>query len=227
MTGDVWFSRVRIHTGVGDKAGLRVKYYGHPWQDPFVRHRPPPTPEDVLHIIEKHSRGFPLSDNEFPEAAAIYDENLFRSRPELFYVGGFIVLRKGIADLLRGFDLGPVGLVPFTIYNSDLETPWPEPFWLLGLGATKQTYLHEHSRNVTKAGPHPITGSFSYLPAPHAKEGDFVLSCEALAGCDLWIEKNLRRLLFLSDRLATALVSTGRSAAWELGRCRVVGGEES
>ena len=224
MTGTVWLSRVPSNGELGDKPGLRVKYSGEPWQAPYERHRVPLKSDSQRELAERYHSGGRVLLEEFPEASAIYDAGRFRRMKPMFFSGSYLAVRERLADVLSQFDLGPIGLIPYTIYEADEVTPRPGPFWLIGLGVQKATFLPEESRNFKSYGQHYKTGKYSYGVNLGVGDDDIALTAAALDGPDLWVEAGFRGTLWMSDRLAQALLAADFGFDWMLSRCRIVGG---
>jgi len=225
MTGTVWLSRVPSNGELGDRPGLRSKLPGVPWEAPYERHRVPLESEAQIEVRHRYYRGEPLLPEEFPEASAIYDPRCFRRMKQMFFAGAAcMVVRERLADVLSQFDLGPIGLIPYTIYEADEVTPHPGPFCLIGLGVQKATFLPEESRNFENYGQHHKTGKYVYGVNSDVGDDDIALTAAALDGPDLWVEAGFRGTLWMSDRLAQALLAADFGFDWMLSRCRIVGG---
>ena len=56
-----------------------------------------------------------------------------------------------------------------------------------------------------------------------SEDGDVVLSAAALEGPDLWFEVRVDNKIFMSDRLAEALIEIGMSDVFKLQLCRIAG----
>lgn len=175
--------------------------------------------------MARYNKGFLLAPHEFPEASAIYDAACFRRTKQLFYpASGFLGARARLAEVLSQFDLGPLGLIPYTIYEADEVTPHPGPFWLIGLGVQKTSFLPEESRMFEWGVPNHATGI--RLPRIDARvsDGDIALSEAALDGPDLWVEAGFRGNLWMSGRLVQALLDAKLGFDWMLSECRIVSG---
>jgi hypothetical protein len=225
MTEKVWLSRVQSNSALADKMGLRRKYVARPWEVPYVHHRGPVSDETRLEIMGRYNSGFPLVPQELPEASAIYDPACFRRTKKLFYPApGFLGVRERLAEVLSGFDLGPIGLIPYMIYEADEVTPHPGPFWLIGLGVQKATFLPEESQNIEWGVPHHATGKRRPRISALVSDGDIPLSAAALDGPDLWVEQGFRGNIWMSDRLVQALRDGNFGFDWRFSQCRIVGG---
>lgn len=222
MSDGVWISSLLSNGAIGYKQGLRDKEPGDDWT-PATFEIPLPTPEN-LERTRKYARGIKSEPDELPEAAAVWDSKSFKKNTgQIFTAAARYVVRKKLYDVLSRFDLGEGGLVPFTIYEADLETPLEEDFWLLNFGAIKQTFLPEQSRNVKKRGVQKDTGLTLWRINGSHEVDDIVLGEGALGGADLWFERVVDNKIFMSDALVTALQQAKLDEPWMLKRCRVAG----
>ncbi len=120
---------------------MRTKYFGHDWEP--AEFNIPTTPDDVYASMRRAGQGFALRREELPEAAAVWNEKRFKLLGGIFYAGGFLVVRGKLAETLARFDQGEGGLIPFLVYQADLETPYPGEFFLLNFGFINNTILPE------------------------------------------------------------------------------------
>lgn len=222
MTGKVWMSSVISNSALGDKPGVRTKYFGHDWQP--AEFKIPLAPDDVYKNMRKAADGFALPREELPEAAAVWNVNRFRHFGDIFYAGGFLVVRGSLAETLARFDLGDGGLVAFPIFKADLATPYPGEFFLLNFGCRKNTIIKELSENITVRGIDKASGIELLRVRARSKDGDLTLSEVALTGPDMWVEERVDNKLFLSDALAEAIAEIGMRDIFELEECRIVEG---
>ncbi|SFI30946.1 hypothetical protein [Bradyrhizobium sp. cf659] len=141
MVDQVWISEVLSNGDLGNKLGLRQKWYDEPWEAPYVRHIVPKKSEHVRAAIFKHFAGHTLKREELPEASAVYSMSDFKRAKDVFFAGAFLAVKGRIADVLAKFDFGAGGLVPYTIYEADENTPLPGPFYLVNFGSFKDCFL--------------------------------------------------------------------------------------
>jgi hypothetical protein len=221
MSGKVWFSSVMSNYLIGNKLGLRDKYYGEDWEP--AQHEVIRASAKVLEAMEKHTHGYALERTDFPEATAVFDKKRFRRVGDLFIVGRFYAVKERLAEVLARFDLGSGGLVPFPIFQEDLKTPVEGKFYYLNFGARKRTILPNESKNVELVASNNATGVEIWKVNPWAEDGDVAFSAAALAGADLWVEENVRDGLFMSEALVAALREAKFKTDFELKECRVVG----
>lgn len=223
MNSKVWMSSVKSNYALGDKPGLRTKFYSHNWEP--AEFKIPLAPDDIFANMRRAGEGFALRREELPEAAAVWNEKRFKLLGDIFYAGGFLVVRGKLAEVLARFDLGDGGLVPFPIYKADLETPYPGEFFLLNFGCRKNTLFPEESGKVSKFVVEKKTGIQHWKVDEWVKE-PVALSRGALGGCDLWVEEVLYNKLFMSDALARAIIDIGLQEVFALEECKIVGDGE-
>ncbi|CAN7584326.1 hypothetical protein LJR220_005358 [Bradyrhizobium sp. LjRoot220] len=217
----VWFSGVMGNYLIGNKQGLRHKFYGKDWAP--AQHILAPLDEKAFAAMERHAAGYPLERSDLPEASAVFDKKCFSRVRDLFVVGGIFVVRERLAEVFARFDLGDGGLVPLTIYQEDLTTPVQGKFYFLNLGARKRSVLPSESKNVKLVASNSTTGIEIWKVNPWAEDGDVALSEAALGGADLWVEEIARDGLFMSEALAAALREAKfKTDYFELKECRIV-----
>lgn len=221
MSGRVWFSGVMGNYLIGDKQGLRHKFYGKDWAP--AQHKLGVLDDKAFAAMERHAAGYALERSDFPEATAVFDKKCFSRVRDLFVVGGIFVVKERLAEVFARFDLGDGGLVPFPIYQEDLTTPVQGKFYFLNLGARKRTFLPNESKNVRFVAANKATGVEIWKVNDWAEDGDVALSGAASAGADLWVEEIVGSGLFMSEALAAALREAKfKTDYFELKECRIV-----
>lgn len=220
MTGKVWFTNVMSNYLIGNKLGLRDKYFNEAWQP--AQHEVIRPSANVLAAMEKHIRGYALEREDFPEATAIFDQKCFQRVGDIFVVGPFYAVKERLADVFSRFNLGDGGLVPFTIYSEDLKTPIEGRFYYLNFGARKRAIIPSESRNVELIVSNAATGVEIWDVNFWAKDGDIALSASALSGPDLWVEEIAPSALFMSEALVAALREATLDAVFDFKECRIV-----
>ena len=221
MSSKVWMSSVLSNHNIGMKQGARTKFFGHEWNPASLEI--PLSPDDVHAASRRHREGFALERSEFPEATAVWDQKRFKKVKEIFMAGPFYAVQGKLAEVLARFDLGEGGLLPFTIYQADLETPYPGEFFLLNFGCRKDTVLPEESRNVVKFSVHHETGLQKWKVNSSSDDGDVVVRPSCLAGADLWFDPAIYNKIFVKDELAQALIAIGIGDIFKLQSCRIAG----
>ena len=221
MSGKVWISSVLSNHDIGVKQGVRAKFFGHEWNPADLKI--PLEPDEVYEASKRHRQGYALQRSEFPEAVAVWDEKRFKKTQEIFTAGPFYAVRGRLAKVLSQFDLGEGGLIPFTVYQADLVTPFPGEFFLLNFGVRKNTILPAESEKVVKFAVAHQTGIQYWKVKSWHENGDVALSTMALDGADLWFEEIIDNKLFLSEQLAQALIEIGMKEVFAMKECRIVG----
>lgn len=216
----VWLSGVLSNYEIGDKPGLRTKFYGEDW--PPARHELDAASDERLAALRKYSRGYALAREAMPETVAVFDEKCFERMSDIFCAGGFFVVRGRLVELLSRFDLGDGGLVPLPFYKADLATPYEGDFFILNFGARKSSFLPEQSRNVAKFSVVKATGLQTWKVYGWRDDGDVALSPAALDGPDLWFDEVVYNQIFVKDALAEALIEIGMGDVFKLKPCRIV-----
>ncbi len=226
MVDQVWISEVMSNNGLGNMLGIRQKWFGEPWEAPYVNHRVPKKSERVFGAILAHYAGHTMTREDMPEASAIYSTAHFRRAKDVFFIGGFLGMKGRVAEVFSKFDFGAGGgLMPHTIYEADEKTPLPGPFFIVNFGPRKDCFVPAASVSIGKPLVHHETGqtrwSLSYL-----KDGQIAVSPTALTGSDLWMCPDIEGRIFMNGRVVEALraaLGTADFADFELSRCRVVG----
>lgn len=222
MTDKVWISSMKSNYLLGSKLGVRVKYFDEEWHP--AQHEIPVVSEKTLATINRSIWGHALARSDFPESAAVWDEKRFKRVRDLFAIGGFYVVKNKLAEILSRFDLGEGGLIPFTIYQADLKTPFPGEYFLLNFGCIKNTILPEQSENVVKFAVDHKTGQQIWKVNGWHEDGDVALSPAALSGPAIWFEDVVYNKIFMHGSLANALQEAGLADDWQLKECQIMGG---
>lgn len=223
MTRLAWVSGVLSNYQIGMKQGLRAKFYGQEWNPAeFVI---PLVNDKIAAAHRRHYQGETLERSDFTEAAAVWAEKNFNRTKDLFTAGPFYAVKGKLAEVLKDFDLGKGGLIPFTIYKADLVTPLEGEFFLLNFGGPKNSFLPDESNSerVRTLFVDKQTGQPMWTISPRVDD-DIALSSAALEGADLWCEKAVIRTLFMSDRLVRAIQAAKVKINFELLRVRIVSG---
>jgi hypothetical protein len=228
MSGDVWISEVFTDYQLGNKMGLRWKYPGVDWS-PAKHVLDTPTDQEIARFRAYRS-GHHLPPENLPEALAIWEPNCFARTGDMFSLGSMYVVRPKLADVFSKFDLGDGGLVPITIYEADLQTPAKGEYFMLQLGARKDTFLPKESNQegyrVRPLFVDRTTGEQMWKVETLIRDGDVAVSEAALDGPDLWAEIHVLDRLFMSGALAEALQRAGaKKVDFMLKQCRVVGAQ--
>jgi hypothetical protein len=210
---------------LGNKVGIRQKWFGEPWEAPYVNHFVPEISQRVKTAMYAHYAGHTLKREDMPEAAAVYSMSHFRRAKDVFYAGGFLAVKGKVAEVLSQFDFGAGGgLVPYTIYEADEKTPLPGPFYIVNFGPFKDCFLPEASTNIRKPSVHHATGRKRW-DVSYVNDGDVAVSPASLAGADLWMCPGVEGRIFMSNRVVEALktaLDDDDFGEFRLRCCRVV-----
>jgi hypothetical protein len=214
-------SRVLSNYDIGMKQGTRTKFFNHEWEPASLNI--PVEPDEVYAAYRRHTQGFALQRTDFPEATAVFDERRFARVKSIFYSGPFLTVEGNLARLFSRFDLGEGGLIPFTMYKSDLVTPLDREVFLLNFGARKNSILPDQCEDARKFIVEKTSERQVYTINELNENGDVVLSSAALDGADLWFEEAVHKMIFIKDALAQALIEIGAGDAFKLTPCRIEG----
>lgn len=219
MTGQVWVSSVMSDYSIGDKQGIREKFYGEDWAPPTFQLSVPS--KQRLEAHHRHNRGETLERTDFPEAMYVFAENNWKRVGDLFTAGSFYAVKGRLAEVLKDFDLGRGGLIEFPIYEADKKTRLPGPFYLLNFGAVKDSFIPEESqklrpRRTVKDDGYELWATYKLL------DGDIAVTPAALEGPDLWFERKLDNRLFMSGRLHDAILAAKVKVKFQFAQARIV-----
>lgn len=217
--GMVWMSSVLSNYDIGMRQGARTKFFGHKWNPDSLTI--PLSPDEVYQASSRHKQGFALERSEFPEAIAVWDEKRFKNTSDIFNAGPFYAVKGRLAEILASFDLGEGGLIPFTIFKADLETPYPGEFFLLNFGCRKNTVVPKKSRNVVKFAVDYESGTQIWKINSWSEVGDVVVLPSSVEGPDIWFDPAIDNKIFLSGALAQAIIDIGMGDVFKLKRCTI------
>jgi len=100
--------------------------------------------------------------------------------------------------------------------DSDFKHCLLPDHYCLNFGAVKDTVLIDGSNNLET-----VAGADLRQPLSKVRDGDIVVTADALSGPDLWIEAQVANAFFLSGALAEALGAAGLAKVFGLRRCRL------
>jgi hypothetical protein len=220
MSGKVWMSSVLTPQGLGNKQGSHTKFFNRKWNP--ARFEIPTAPEEVYQAYQRHMKGFVLQRTDFPEAIAVFDEKRFSKIKDLFYIGPFLGVKGKLAEVLSRFDLGEGGLIPFTIYQADLVTPYPGKYFLLNFGCRKNSLLPEQCEDAKKAWIDKDTKRQIWDINWLKPKAEVVVHAKALEGPDLWFEEAVYDKIFMKDALAQAINDIGMGDIFKFHECKVL-----
>ena len=170
----------------------------------------------VTDTVCRNLRGEPLPADRFPARILGPDDGDYGFMPDLFSSGGYWLVSPQVAGILRGFDLGDGHLYPVRMMDSDFKHCLLPDHYCLNFGAVKDTVLIDGSNNLET-----VAGADLRQPLSKVRDGDIVVTADALSGPDLWIEAQVANAFFLSGALAEALGAAGLAKVFGLRRCRL------
>lgn len=220
MPGTVWVSSVMSDYSIGNRQGIREKFYGRDWALPTFQLGV--APELVLKAHLRHNSGETLERTDFPEAMYVFAENNWKRVGDLFSAGSFYAVKGRLAEVLKDFDLGNGGLIEFPIYQADKATRLPGPFYLLNFGSVKDSFVTGESRKLDSRRTVAENG-YELWATYDLEDGDIALTVAALEGADLWHERKLENKLFMSGRLHDAILAAKVKVKFRFAKVRIIG----
>lgn len=222
MTDHIWFGG--FSPSGFNKIGLRQKYYGRPWEQPYKNHYVPLDDDTNEAARHRYSKGELLEREDFSECSAVYDQKCWARQKEFSRASVGYLVDKRVAELLSHFDIGPGGMFDYPIFEADEVTPIPNQWQMLGLGAQKRSFRGDISKHQFLECLFDGKGKKDSIYMLGAPVGDDVLafSSAALEGADLWREPEVMNIFCFSERLAQALQGAGLGHWFDLQRARIV-----
>ncbi|MDQ7735326.1 hypothetical protein QT231_21715 [Halomonas sp. SpR1] len=175
--------------------------------------------QELIETFKHLERGKPQPAERFPSEIYIASQYLeVKKVPDIFMGGGGWVVSGRFAEVLRRFELGQTGLYPVKLFHHDRKTPFEGEYFMLAFGETKDTFVPEESPKIRNI----FMSKDIWGPRNSDNEDSLALSSEVLQGVDLWMEKKVAHVFFLSDRLVEALKAEKLTKPLKPYRCRVV-----
>lgn len=219
MPDTAWVSSVMSDHSIGNRLGIREKFYGCDWAPPTFQLGT--VPKHVLDAHMRHKSGETLERTDFPEAMYVFAENNWRRVGDLFCAGPFYAVKGRLAEVLKDFDLGKGGLIEFAIYQTDKTTRLPGPFYLLNFGAVKDSFVTSESRKLRPRRTIDKDG-YELWATYDLEDGDLALTAAAFEGADLWHERKVENRLFMSGRLHDAILAAKVKVKFQFARARII-----
>ena len=165
--------------------------------------------------------GREVSASDFPKRAISGRKNPKRLRHVIDL--GVIAFSENVIELLRGFDLGDCQFHPVQLLDKNGKTELEHRYAYVEYRNVKESFQIDQTPRARSVPSHrnPKMKDYRYPPIV-PKDDEIVLSSAALDGPDIWVEKYLFYMVFVSDRLADALKSKRLSPPFFLRRCRIV-----
>ncbi|MEM7644045.1 MAG: hypothetical protein AAF366_16215 [Pseudomonadota bacterium] len=182
-------------------------HYGHPnylpAKDGQTEVEVPELRDAAIERGRRLERGELVPAEEFPDEFCIRRRDASKKLGMPIFGLNEVCVRKDVADVMRGFDLGRTILKPVTMRSERGEIN--EDYLLLATANNRPTIDDARSEPVfVTAVRRSMLTSRDTLVHP----GVMALP-SALEGPDLWTDPQVSRTLFLSDPLAQALIEAG------------------
>jgi hypothetical protein len=175
-------------------------------------------PDAAVDAMRKNKEGVPLPPERFPkENFPVRAGKLFKKMPEIFDAGGYWVVSKEFADVLRRFDMGRTSFYPTELFQYDRKRRIEGEYFCLSFGETKSVFIPEESEaKLVNAGRN------WWLPSATFADDSIAVTSAARTGVDLWLDERLRMLVFFSAPLVEALRAAKLTRRLKLKTCRVI-----
>ncbi len=220
MADEIWVSSVSSNYLLGNKLGIREKFFGQDWAPPKFE-QDALTPEQLANV-NRSSQGEKLEREEFVEAAYVFDHRRWSRVKDLFWVSGFLAVKGKLAELLKDFDLGGGELVEFPIFEMDKTTQLSGPFYFLNFGSQKDCFVPRESQRVSFLARNKKTGQELWSGPIEPKDGEIAVSASARVGADLWVDPKLSSAIFMSGLLHDAIEGAKLKIDFRFARARIV-----
>ena len=122
-------------------------------------------------------------------------------------------------SVVQSFDTGPAIFHPIDLLDYVTGEPLNLRYYFWVYVSGKDALLPDQARMI-RLSHYPKTGR--YRPRTEIKDDCIALSRAALEGADLWVDRRLLDVFFVSDRLAQVLDAAGMAKELELRSCRIV-----
>lgn len=175
----------------------------------------------VNKLIHMVVNAHPLEASQFP--TTVYASNSRPQKPQHVANMGLFAYSPQVIELLSAFDLGKAKFHAPSFISKDTKTELELDHAFVEYGNVKTSFSISQSRNCEELPTHsnPELANYRYPPG-YVKDGDLALTPDSLNGPEIWVEKHLIRMVFVSDRIAQALRDTKLDAPFFLRRCRIV-----
>lgn len=138
--------------------------------------------------------------------------------PDIFMGYGPWIVSKAVVNVMLQLDIGSARFYHIRVLKKDRTTAMPGEWLCLNFGNVKKAYIGG-GRDPT---PHIKTPEISHTTPFPLKDNILMVSADALAGSDIWVDSQIYNTFFVSNRLALALKAAGVAKAFGFKRCKVV-----
>ena len=178
---------------------------------------------EILVFQKKWNRGEYISEDNMPSKVFIKPNEKLPKADELMFkiIDGYLLFNQSCYDIISQFTLGATHFSQVYIYDIETEALRSEtPYYFINIAETRDYLNVKESRGIDadscspKLPPHSI-----WEPTNDGIQlNTSAQECEV----DLWHDPVLRKSLFFSDELVSALVASGiKQQALALIRCVV------
>lgn len=134
----------------------------------------------------------------------------------------FLLIGPKIHQVLEAMDLGQGYTKPVAVLHHDGSPDTERQMWFWNFGNRIDGFLPDESLRVKWASPGQ-TGRETWFPPDLIRDDEIAVRAACLDGPDVWVDTRLRRCVFFSDRLVSALKRARVDKPFKFVRCRVVG----
>ncbi len=171
--------------------------------------------EKIVAIIELYRNNKPLSQP--PDMLyTTFEVNKNIVLPPLFMISDrFILATEVFITILQRFRLGKTQIFPVHFYDLVLDEPVNmQTYYLLNVCEYQSYFIPElggEKLAKTQKFPLQVEGKDRYLPPAEKNESKLYFFADTALNSpvDIWHEPSIHESIFISDALATALISAG------------------
>ena len=181
--------------------------------------------QHAIEAIKLLKAGKPVPPDMCPKTVWAGERSkTIRRLPDLFVANAYPIVSERAAAIISNFDLGQGTLYPIdAVFEKDRTSRFPGSFFCWIFGNSKSAFSAEHSTGMRPFAPNAPGGPRNWWHMPFVHQDDqLVVSAEALAGPDVWVDPTLFKSVFVSGPLGEALTAAGLAKAFHLFRCQVV-----
>ena len=178
---------------------------------------------EILVFQKKWNRGEYISEDNMPSKVFIKPNEKLPKADELMFkiIDGYLLFNQSCYDIISQFTLGATHFSQVYIYDIETEALRSEtPYYFINIAETRNYLNVEESRGIDADSCSPKLPTHSIW---EPTDDDIQLNATAQeCDVDLWHEPVLRKSLFFSDELVSALLASGiKQQALALIRCVV------
>ena len=178
---------------------------------------------EILVFQKKWNRGEYISEDNMPSKVFIKPNEKLPKADELMFkiIDGYLLFNQSCYDIISQFTLGATHFSQVYIYDIETEALRSEtPYYFINIAETRDYLNVEESRGIDADSCSPKLPTHSIW---EPKDDDIQLNTTAQeCEVDLWHDPVLRKSLFFSNELFSALLASGiKQQSLALFRCVV------